>query len=308
MAADHEALQELDDRLKIVLPEQYRSSYEDLEPTPMKSAGLKFAPDGTVAWDEIWGSFCDLAMAGGPPHKGTLLEPGLPHAIAAAPDQYRAVVAEICRGITMVTDLPAFESAAGWVRVKCYSREMAAWLLRAIVMENVSARTAASMAIELPAAPHFRLEKEVKNVVTVIAKTCHYWLGHMPGDQKRAIAALFERLAVESPLVEPVQASDDAPPDPARMRSAIAARIASDTGLAESPHRYAGWLGVECPSVTAAIWLMRALVVHNVLARREATTLFVPLNPATDPTGARVITALARVHRLARVRGLDGAS
>jgi hypothetical protein len=25
----------------------------------------------------------------------------------------------------------------------------------------------------------FRLEKEIKNVVTVTAKTCHYWLEHM---------------------------------------------------------------------------------------------------------------------------------
>ena len=39
----------------------------------MRAAGLKYDADGKVAWDEIWGSFCDLAMAGGPPHKGKLL-------------------------------------------------------------------------------------------------------------------------------------------------------------------------------------------------------------------------------------------
>ena len=299
-ASDLAALHELDERLKTVLPEQYRSSYEELQPTPMKSAGLKYAADGTVAWDEIWGSFCDLAMAGGPPHKGRLLEPGPPETIAAAPDRYRAVVDEISRGVTMVTDLPAFESAPGWVRVKCYSREMSAWLLRAIVMENVAARRH-DMSVELPAAPDFRIDREVKNVITVIAKTCHYWMGHMPRDQKRDIASLFARLENESPLVEPGEKADA---DYARMRSAIARRITDETGLPASRHAYAGWVGVECPTVVAAIWMMRALVVHNVLSRREGTTLFVPLNPAMDPTGARAIIPLGRVHRLARVRGV----
>ena len=69
------ALEELDFRLRIVLPEEYQDSYEEMAPVAMGAAALKYAADGTVAWDEIWGSFCDLAMAGGPPHKGTLLEP-----------------------------------------------------------------------------------------------------------------------------------------------------------------------------------------------------------------------------------------
>jgi len=30
----------------------------------------------------------------------------------------------------------------------------------------------------LPAAPHFTLAGEVKNVVTVVAKTVHYWVEH----------------------------------------------------------------------------------------------------------------------------------
>ena len=67
----------------------------------------------------------------------------------------------------------------GWVLSSCLSEAMTGWLLRAIVMENVAAR-AEGMALDLPAAPHFRLEKEIKNVVTVIAKTSHYWLEHMP--------------------------------------------------------------------------------------------------------------------------------
>jgi sirohydrochlorin cobaltochelatase len=83
---DQRALEELDLRLRVLLPATYQDSYENLEPTPMGSAGLKYGPDGRVAWDQIWSSFCDLAMAGGPPHKGKLLEPGDADAIAAAPE------------------------------------------------------------------------------------------------------------------------------------------------------------------------------------------------------------------------------
>lgn len=302
-ADDRHDLEELDYRLRIVLPEEYQDSYQDVQPLPMKSAGLKYAADGTVAWNDIWGSFCDLAMAGGPPHKGTLLEPGTRAEIAADPDRYRDVVAEICRGVEMVTELPASHSpASGWVRVACYSGGMAGWLLRAITMENVSARVE-GMALDLPAAPGFRLEKEIKNVVTVIAKTCHYWMGHMPRAQQRSIGALFVELGAQSPLIEPARSPDgvtaiaDAP-----LSAAIAERIRRATTLRASPHRYAGWLGVECASVGAAVWMMRALVVTNVLARREGTVLFVPVNPVTDPQGERVSRALARVHRLEAVR------
>src|SRR3954468_12074311 len=136
---DRIALDELDARLRIVLPEEYQDSYDSVQPVSMGSAGLKFADDGTVAWDQMWGSFCDLAMAGGPPHKGTLLEPGVRAEIDAQPEQYQSVVDEICRGVTLASDLPAKESPVpGWIRVDCYSDTMAAWLLRAIVMENVA--------------------------------------------------------------------------------------------------------------------------------------------------------------------------
>ncbi len=298
------ALEELDARLKIVLPAEYQDSYETVQPVSMGSAGLKYAADGQVAWDEIWDTFCDLAMAGGPPHKGRLLEPGTRAAIEAEPGRHQTVVEEICRGVTLVTDLPAAESPVpGWIRVDCYSDVMAGWLLRAIVMENVAVR-AEGRALDLPAAPDFCVEKEIKNVITVIAKTCHYYLGHMPRSQQRAIASLFASLATASPLVQP------STPDPAtgaeleRVASAIAEAAARDTGLRASNDAYAGWLGLECPHVHAAVWMMRAMVVSNVLARREGVLLFVPVNPATDPEGTRVSTTLARIHRLACARGV----
>ena len=269
---DRRELEELDLRLRVLLPETYRDSYESLEAKAMGSAGLKYGADGKVAWDQIWGSFCDLAMAGGPPHKGQLLEPGRPEAIAADPARYAEVVDEICRGITLASELPAQDSPQpGWVSVDCYSETMASWLLRAIVMENVAARSD-GRALFLPAAPAFRLDKEIKNVITVIAKTTHYWMGHMSRAQKGAIADLFAKMSASSPLVEPADRD--------------------------------GWRGVECPSVKAAVWLMRAMVVNNVLSRREETSLFVPNNPASDPNGVIVARTVMLAHRLAAMRGV----
>ena len=214
--ADRMALEKLDARLKTILPEEYQESYEGMEPVPMRSAGLNYDSDGKVAWNEIWGSFCDLAMAGGPPHKGALLEPGRPDDISADAARYAEVAEEICRGIMMTTYLEADPSPVpGWVRVTCLSEAMAGWLLRAIVMENVAAR-GEGLVLDLPAAPHFRLEKEIKNVITVIAKTSHYWLEHMPRGQQRGIASLFGRLAKESPLVGPDATSAGQTPTPPR--------------------------------------------------------------------------------------------
>ena len=60
---DQQALQELQRRFSMLLPEGYQDQYEDLEPTPMGSAGVRYGADGQVAWDQMWGSFCDLALA-----------------------------------------------------------------------------------------------------------------------------------------------------------------------------------------------------------------------------------------------------
>ena len=299
------SLAELEERIRTLLPENYRETFEELQPVPMRSAGLKYASDGSVAWNEIWGSFCDLALAGGPPHKGKLLEPASPTEIEASPDRYSEVVAETCRGVELTTGMPCEQASdAGWLRVACYSEAMAGWLVRAITVENVSARSTGAM-LELPASPHFRLEKEIKNVITVIAKTCHYWLEHMPRMQQRAIASLLLRLAKDAPLVEPLAVPREGEKAGARAwRDALAASLGRTTGLAVSEQSYRGWLGLTCPSIRAALWMMRGLVAMNVLARREECALFVPVNPATDPNGARLAAAVRHVHRLAGARGV----
>jgi sirohydrochlorin cobaltochelatase len=295
----------LEERLRIILPEDYHDSYEEeVQPVSMGSAGLRFDANGKVAWNEMWDTFCDLAMAGGPPHKGRLLEPASPAAIEAQPDRYAAVVEEIRRGIRMVTGLDVESGPApGWVRVTCESEAMAGWLLRAIVIENVAVQ-ADGPDLELPASPAYRVEKEIKNVVTVIAKTCHYWQEHMLWTQQLAIGRLFDSLAAESPLVvpglPPEQPADDAQGPVARLADIIR----RDTGLPRSANRYPGWLGVDCPTVRAAVWMMRLMIASNILSRREESTLFLPVNDTRDPGGARVASAVAAVYRLARERSV----
>ena len=80
--------------------------------------------------------------------------------------------------------------------------------------------------------------------------------------------------------------------------------IPEATGLVASDRRYDGWLGVECANVRAAIWMMRAMVASNVLARREGTLLFVPVNPSRSANGEVVTRTLAEVCHLAVAAGV----
>lgn len=300
---DQQALQELQRRFSTLLPEGYQNRYEDLQPAPMGSAGVRYGEDGKVAWDQMWGSFCDLAMAGGPPHKGRLLEPGRPQEIEADRAGYAAVVAEICRGIGTVTDLAPVESPTpGWIVMECGTVSMAGWLLRAITIENVAVR-AHGASLELPAGPGYRLLKEIRNVITVIAKTTHYWVGHMSVMHRQTIADLIAGMNDESPLIHPVYAVDD---DQFGARATLANSLGDalqkETGLRRSPHRHPDWLGLECASPLAAVWMMRMLVAANVLARREEHVLFVPINAEVDPGGTIVSESVALVHRLYGIR------
>ncbi|HEY2040271.1 MAG TPA: hypothetical protein VGG95_11425 [Edaphobacter sp.] len=287
-------------RLKILLPEEYRDRYEDVQPVSMGSAGLKFRSDGRVAWEEMWGSFCDLAMAGGPPHRGRLLEPASKAEIDAEPGRYRQVVDEICRGVAMVTELAAEASPTpGWVHVDCPSTTMSGWLVRAINMENVSGYSD-GMVLHLPAGPRFRLEKEIKNVVTAIAKTSHYWLGHTSVAQHRAVADLFEIMESESQLIQAPFSPEDRQGDSfENLRDKIAKETHASLGLQASGCEYRGWLGVNCGGARTAIRMMRAMVVSNVLCRREGDAIYIPVNPSADRSGDRIVSLLKRAYRFA---------
>jgi hypothetical protein len=182
---------------------------------------------------------------------------------------------------------------------------MASWLLRTIVMENIAVRVDGPT-LELPAGPSYRLHKEVKNVITVIAKTAHYWVGHMSVMHRQTIADLMDAMADESPLVAPSYDTDQSnAPALETLAAHLAETIQRQTGLARSSRRLRDWLGLECGAVRPALWMMRMLAAANVLARREGTVLFVPVAPAVDPDGAIVRDSVVLVHRLAVSRGVD---
>ncbi|GAC1557222.1 MAG: sirohydrochlorin chelatase [Ktedonobacteraceae bacterium] len=145
---------------------------------PMGSAPLINTEEGQVAWDQMWQDFCDLAVAGGPPHRGTLLEPVSPTEVENNRDAYECVVAEIERGLRLVTGLTTTRcTTLGWVGLVCSDEETALWLLQSMSAENVSVRREGPV-LFVPAGPTYRLEKEIKNVVTAVAKTHHYWMEH----------------------------------------------------------------------------------------------------------------------------------
>lgn len=75
-------------------------------------------------------------------------------------------------GLDVITDV-----APSWIGLRCTDDDMARWLLQAIIVENVTVRREGPV-LFLPAGPTFRLEHEIKNVVTVVAKTHHYCAEH----------------------------------------------------------------------------------------------------------------------------------
>lgn len=161
-----------------LLPSRYQNG-DEIGAAPMEAAPLQYDAAGNVAWDQIWTDFCDLALAGGPPHRDRLLEPVSPEAVEANRDGYQQVLAELERGIRLITGLTVVPGQApGWLGLECDSEAMALWLLRAIIVENICVRREQNI-LFLPAGPDFRLEYEIKNVITAVAKTHHYWTEHM---------------------------------------------------------------------------------------------------------------------------------
>lgn len=151
---------------------------------PMAAGPIVYAPDGSVAWGEMWDSFCALALDGGPPHRATLLEGE--HAADPHSDGYRFAAAEIARGTLAVSGLPAAPAATGWLAISCHSAGMAHWLAEAIIEENVAAR-AEGAALLVPVGASYTMEGEIKNVITAVAKTTHYWREHLPQEVKQTL-------------------------------------------------------------------------------------------------------------------------
>ncbi|MEA2640189.1 MAG: sirohydrochlorin cobaltochelatase [Chloroflexota bacterium] len=153
---------------------------------PMGSAPFVYLDDGRPDWSSMWQGFCELALFGGPPHRGEDSALRAPAQPGNAPQSEYDAIGEIRRGIRETTGLEAGPAEPGWISVACESPKMAAWLCATILLENVEARCDGTQLL-LPASPDFELKDQVKSVITVLAKTHHYWQAHV---EKTAAAAV----------------------------------------------------------------------------------------------------------------------
>lgn len=154
---------------------------EPPDPAAMAPAPFVWGRDGRPDWRAMWTTFCDLALHGGPPQRGALQALRGPAAGDRAAGSAPEISAELRRGIEETTGLatePAGPAEPGWLAVTCASPRMAAWLCATIVLENVDARVEGARLL-VPAGPGFTLEDQVKSVITVVAKTHHYWREHL---------------------------------------------------------------------------------------------------------------------------------
>lgn len=165
--------------------ETHQATLDDKK-APMAAAPMRYRPDGEVDWGNMWDSFCVLASEGGPPHRADMLYS--PMTVESNNPAYQLVVQEIIRGIGEVSGLPAEAGPVGWVKVGCESLAMAEWLADNINQENVQARQEGAYLL-VPAGADFSLKGEIKNVITAVAKTSHYWRNHLPIEVKRTLAA-----------------------------------------------------------------------------------------------------------------------
>jgi hypothetical protein len=157
----------------------------DLDPPPVSSTGdaMTSAPfvwrrDGRPDWGAMWTTFCDLALHGGPPQRGALQALRGPSSGDRTARSAPEISAELRRGIEETTGLATESAEPGWIAITCASARMAAWLCATIILENVDARVEGTPLL-VPAGPGFVLEDQVKSVITVVAKTHHYWREHL---------------------------------------------------------------------------------------------------------------------------------
>jgi sirohydrochlorin cobaltochelatase len=125
---------------------------------PMSSAPFVYREDGRPDWGSMWDSFCELALYGGPPHRG----PDDPvHVVPELSSPTDGVIMELRRGIFETTGLFAEPALPGWLAITCHSKQMAAWMCAAIILENVDARCEDDL-LFVPASTTFELKNEVK--------------------------------------------------------------------------------------------------------------------------------------------------
>jgi sirohydrochlorin cobaltochelatase len=176
----------LDDMRAWVLLKTEGKGLEGVEPravsnAPMSAAPFVYRDDGRPDWAAMWQGFCELALYGGPPHRG----PDSPLEAEEGESDSMTLndaIIEIRRGIFETTGLFSEPSPPSWMAVTCNSKRMAAWMCAAIILENVDARCEDEV-LYVPASPDFEMKNQIKSVITVVAKVNHYWQAHIAEQQ-----------------------------------------------------------------------------------------------------------------------------
>src|SRR5262249_35165698 len=109
-------------------------------PAPMSAAPFLLREDGRPDWGAMWSSFCELALYGGPPHRGPDNPLRAPEASAADSASEAAMVEEMRRGIWETTGLYAEPTGGGWLAVACGTRAMGARLCATLLLQNPEGR------------------------------------------------------------------------------------------------------------------------------------------------------------------------
>jgi hypothetical protein len=147
----------------------------------MSSAPFLWQEDGRPDWASMWTTFCELALYGGPPQRGPDSALRAPSGAGVGSDS--TMLAEMRRGIWETTGLYAESGEPGWLAITCDSPTMAAWMCAASILENVDARIDEDR-LMVPAGPDYELKDQVKSIITVVAKTHHYWQAHVAGVER----------------------------------------------------------------------------------------------------------------------------
>ena len=232
-------------------PRMYQDSYEDVQPVSMGSAGLKYGArrhrwrgtrsgERSATWRWPAARRTRARCSNRAPRR---------HRRAARPlrggRRKRSAAASRWRPIS--TARPVARARLGARDLSQRRRWPAGCCARS--SWRTSPRSARGRRSTFPPRRTFGSRKRSRTSSPSSPRPATTGLGHMPCAQQRAIADLFATMAEESPLVEPALASDDGAEPSARRTVAPAwLRSIARHRAAPAPHRYAGWLGVECPT------------------------------------------------------------
>ena len=145
-------------------------------PEYMKAAEIIYDQNGNPEWNKMWNSFCNLAAEGGPSHRDNL------HRISFPEKNFvydETIKNEIARGLRLLNANVKEINNKGEIYIDLIFPNKAKWFRNIIDLENVAAKQKGKYLI-LPWSGNYKIDKEVKSLMTVWGKASHYWREHRP--------------------------------------------------------------------------------------------------------------------------------